>query len=177
MNKLSKKLHAGVEVIYDFPQKGIIFRDLQSILSNVELRTEVNKALIEAVQKEGKIDAIAGLESRGFMFGMVLADALGVPFIMVRKPGKLPPPVVSVEYMKEYGPDTLEIREGQVSPGQRIHIHDDLLATGGTAHAAKQLIEKLGATVSGYSFIMDLPALDGKNVLGTEAPITTLVEF
>lgn len=174
MKKLEQKLQNEIATISNFPKKGIEFKDLQSILSNPELVSEIVDVLTDSLEKD--ITAIVGLDSRGFLFGMILAKELRLPFVMLRKPGKLPPPIIAVEYEKEYGVDIIEVREGVLGPNDRVHIHDDLLATGGSAFAAKRLVEKTGAQISGYSFIMELPALNGRDALGKD-PIVSLVKF
>ena len=121
-----------------------------------------------------EFDAVAGLESRGFLFGPALAARLGKGFIAVRKAGKLPPPVVSQEYDLEYGQASVEIETGVIREGMRVLVVDDLIATGGTANAARMLIEKCGGIVAGYSFVMELQGINGVESLG-DCPVSSLV--
>lgn len=175
MKTLEQKLHQQVRTIYDFPKQGIEFKDLQSILSEPVLTKEVTDALTTAIVKE-KPAAILGLDARGFLFGALLAQQLKIPFIMVRKSGKLPPPVVRYDYEKEYGTDTLEMTKNVLPSGSRVHIHDDLIATGGSLKAVVALAKMNGLEVSGISCIMELKALNGKQQL-PDVPVTTLVKF
>lgn len=150
--------------IHDFPKPGIVFKDITPVLKNPILCAEITQAL--ANQLKGiKIDAVAGIESRGFLFGLALAQVLKVPFIPIRKMGKLPYKTIQQSYDLEYGSATLEIHEDAFLPGQQVLIHDDLLATGGTVVAASQLIEKLNAKVAAYSFLISLDFLNGKERL------------
>jgi adenine phosphoribosyltransferase len=160
---LIKKLEETIENIPDFPIPGIQFKDISPIFLNPKLYEDVIADLVEF--SKGKVDAVCGIESRGYLFGIAIAVALEVPFILIRKAGKLPPPVISEKYDLEYGSAIIETREGQIKPGQRILIHDDLLATGGTTEAAAKLVEKQGATVSQFSFLIGLKELDGEEKL------------
>ncbi|MFC3159832.1 adenine phosphoribosyltransferase [Chryseobacterium arachidis] len=161
--KLIKKLEETIENIPDFPIPGIQFKDISPIFLNPGLYEEVIADLVNF--SKGKVDAVCGIESRGYLFGIAIAVALEVPFILIRKAGKLPPPVISEKYDLEYGSAIIETREGQIKPGERILIHDDLLATGGTTEAAAKLVEKQGATVAQFSFLIGLKDLNGKEKL------------
>lgn len=161
--ELIKKLEDTIENIPDFPIPGIQFKDISPIFLNPKLYEEVIADLVSF--SKGKVDAVCGIESRGYLFGIAVAVALEVPFILIRKAGKLPPPVISEKYDLEYGSAIIETREGQIKPGQRILIHDDLLATGGTTEAAAKLVEKQGATVSQFSFLIGLKGLNGDEKL------------
>ncbi|MFZ4930561.1 adenine phosphoribosyltransferase [Chryseobacterium sp. Mn2064] len=161
--ELIKRLEETIENIPDFPIPGIQFKDISPIFLNPKLYEDVIAELVAF--SKGKIDAVCGIESRGYLFGIAIAVALEVPFILIRKAGKLPPPVVSESYDLEYGSAVIETREGQIKPGQRILIHDDLLATGGTTEAAAKLVEKQGATVSQFSFLIGLKGLNGDEKL------------
>jgi len=161
--ELIKKLEETIENIPDFPIPGIQFKDISPIFLDPKLYEDVIADL--AVFSKGKVDAVCGIESRGYLFGIAIAVALEVPFILIRKAGKLPPPVISEKYDLEYGSAIIETREGQIKPGQRILIHDDLLATGGTTEAAAKLVEKQGATVSQFSFLIGLKDLNGDEKL------------
>lgn len=159
-----KKLEDYVVSIPDFPEKGIIFRDVTSILENAEAL----KLAIHEMQKrlsDVEFDTVAGAEARGFIFGMPLAYNKGKSFIPVRKAGKLPRETVSAEYDLEYGKASIEIHKNSIMPGQRIVLVDDLLATGGTAEAAIRLIESLGGKVVKVLFLMELAGLKGREKL------------
>lgn len=157
--ELIRKLEDTIENTPDFPIPGIQFKDISPIFLNPKLYEDVIADLVSF--SKGKVDAICGIESRGYLFGIAIAVALEVPFILIRKKGKLPPPVVSEKYDLEYGSAEIETREGHIKKGQRILIHDDLLATGGTTEAAAKLVEKQGATVSQFSFLIGLKELKG----------------
>ncbi len=161
--ELIRKLEDTIENTPDFPIPGIQFKDISPIFLNPKLYEEVIADLVSF--SKGKVDAVCGIESRGYLFGIAIAVALEVPFILIRKKGKLPPPVVSEKYDLEYGSAEIETREGQIKKGQRILIHDDLLATGGTTEAAAKLVEKQGATVSQFSFLIGLKELKGDEKL------------
>ncbi len=150
----------------DFPKPGIIFKDITPILKNPALCHEITKALAQQLASI-QIDVVAGIESRGFLFGLTLAQQLGVPFVPIRKVGKLPYKTIQQSYNLEYGSATLEVHEDAFEPGQKVLIHDDLLATGGTVVAASALVQKLDAQVVGYSFLINLDFLNGKERLKT----------
>lgn len=161
---IETKIKQTVRDVNDFPKPGIIFKDITPILKDAGLCREITEAL--AAQLAGlHIDVVAGIESRGFLFGMSLAHFLNVPFVPIRKAGKLPYKTVQQSYDLEYGSATLELHEDAILPGKHVLIHDDLLATGGTVVAASKLIEKLGAVVEGYSFIIALDFLKGRERL------------
>lgn len=161
--ELIKQLEETIENVPDFPIPGIQFKDISPIFLNPKLYEEVIKDLVAF--SKGKVDAVCGIESRGYLFGIAIAVALEVPFILIRKKGKLPPKTVSEKYDLEYGSAEIETREGQIKKGQRILIHDDLLATGGTTEAAAKLVEKQGAKVTQFSFLIGLTALNGDEKL------------
>ncbi|MDN3695383.1 adenine phosphoribosyltransferase [Chryseobacterium tructae] len=161
--ELIKRLEETIENIPDFPIPGIQFKDISPIFLDPKLYEDVIADL--AANSKGKVDAVCGIESRGYLFGIAIAVALEVPFILIRKAGKLPPPIISEKYDLEYGSAIIETREGQIKPGQRVLIHDDLLATGGTTEAAAKLVEKQGATVSQFSFLIGLKGLNGNEKL------------
>lgn len=160
---LISKLEAVIENIPDFPKPGIQFKDITPVF----LYPDLYEAVIAEFVKfsKGKIDAVCGIESRGYLFGIAIAVALDVPFILIRKKGKLPPPVISEKYELEYGEAEIETRVGQIKSGERILIHDDLLATGGTTEAAAKLVEKQGAKAVQFSFLIALEALKGEEKL------------
>lgn len=161
--ELIKKLEKTIENFPDFPIPGIQFKDISPVFLDPKLYEDVIADLVAF--SKGKVDAVCGIESRGYLFGIAIAVALEVPFILIRKKGKLPPPIVSEKYDLEYGSAEIETREGQIKKGQRILIHDDLLATGGTTEAAARLVEKQGATVSQFSFLIGLKDLNGEEKL------------
>ncbi|MDR6159551.1 adenine phosphoribosyltransferase [Chryseobacterium sp. SLBN-27] len=161
--ELIRRLEETIENVPDFPIPGIQFKDISPIFLDPKLYEDVIADLVAF--SKGKVDAVCGIESRGYLFGIAIAVALEVPFILIRKSGKLPPPVISEEYDLEYGSAVIETREGQIKHGQRVLIHDDLLATGGTTEAAAKLVEKQGATVSQFSFLIGLKDLNGEDKL------------
>ncbi|KMQ69877.1 adenine phosphoribosyltransferase [Chryseobacterium sp. FH2] len=174
--ELIKKLQETIENIPDFPIPGIQFKDISPIFLDPKLYEEVIEDL--AAFSRGKVDAVCGIESRGYLFGIAVAVALEVPFILIRKAGKLPPPIISEKYDLEYGSAIIETREGQIKPGQRVLIHDDLLATGGTTEAAAKLVEKQGAKVAQFSFLTALKGLNGDEKLKKfDAEIYHILEF
>ncbi|MDF1563489.1 MAG: adenine phosphoribosyltransferase [Deltaproteobacteria bacterium] len=151
----------------DFPKPGILFKDITPVLGDPEAFGQVIDRLADLV-KDRKIDKVAGMEARGFIFGSVLALRLGVGFIPVRKKGKLPAASVSVTYDLEYGTDTLEMHEDALAEGETVLVVDDLLATGGTAAATGELIAKAGGKVDSYLFVIELDFLEGRKKLGGE---------
>lgn len=157
-------LKTRIRNIPDFPQKGIMFRDITTLLKDpTAFRYSIQK--LKEYYQDKKIDVIVGPESRGFIFGAVLAYELGVSFVPIRKPGKLPSEVEFEDYEKEYGPDKLEIHKDAIHKGANVLLIDDLLATGGTIKAAANLIEKLGGDVMGLGFLIELSFLKGRDLL------------
>ena len=156
---LQQKIKAAIRIIPDFPKPGIMFEDINPIFLNWDLCDEIAAALgwegLESDNRE-KIDAICAIESRGFFIGILIAQKLRIPLFMVRKAGKLPGEVVSYKYDLEYGSATLELQKGTIQPGWRVMVHDDILATGGTAAAAAELIQMEGGNVTCFSFINSL---------------------
>ncbi|PJM80027.1 adenine phosphoribosyltransferase [Bifidobacterium scaligerum] len=160
-----------------FPKEGIIFRDFMPVLADPKGLNILLQALEEALPVPAdEFDAIAGLESRGFLFGPTLASRLGKGFIAIRKAGKLPPETIGESYDLEYGTASVEIETEAVAHGERVLIVDDLIATGGTAKAGADLIEKAGGKVAGFSFVMRLDGLDGIDKLGG-VPTSSLVSM
>ena len=159
-----KELKDYVVSIPDFPEPGIIFRDITSILQEADGLHMAMDQLQEALQGV-EFDVIAGTESRGFIFGMPLAYNLGKPFVPVRKKGKLPRETIEETYDLEYGTATIEIHKDAVKPGQKVVLVDDLIATGGTIKAAAKLIERLGGEVVKMLFVMELAGLEGRKQL------------
>lgn len=160
---LIEKLEKTIQNIPDFPIEGIQFKDITPIFLDPKLYEEVIADL--ANFSRGKVDVVCGIESRGYLFGIAIAVALEVPFVLIRKKGKLPPPFVSEKYALEYGTAEIEMKTGQLKPGQRVLIHDDLLATGGTTEAAAKLVEKQDAKATQFSFLIGLKDLNGEKKL------------
>ena len=161
--ELIEKLEKTIQNIPDFPLEGIQFKDITPIFLDPKLYEEVIADL--AKFSKGKVDVVCGIESRGYLFGIAIAVALEVPFVLIRKKGKLPPPFVSEKYDLEYGTAEIEMKTGQLKPGQRVLIHDDLLATGGTTEAAAKLVERQGAKATQFSFLIGLKDLNGEKKL------------
>lgn len=168
-------LKSKVRIIEGFPKEGISFKDITTLISD----GEAFRFAVDSIKKnlEGKnIDYIVGPEARGFVFGCAVAYAMGIGFIPVRKPGKLPGEVVPFEYELEYGKDVLEISKGALKSGDRVAIVDDLLATGGTIHACAKLVESQGAEVVSMQFLMELTELKGREK-NSEYSIDTVMEY
>ena len=161
---IEEKLKEAIRDIKDFPKEGIVFKDITPIMMNPVLSNEVLDHLYAVYQDKG-IDVVAGIESRGFLFGYPLAMRLGVPFVLIRKKGKLPYEKISHDYDLEYGSATIEMHTDAVGHKQRVLIHDDLLATGGSAEAAAGLIVKSGGEVAGFNFLVSLDFLNGEEKL------------
>ena len=153
-----------IRTIPDYPKPGIQFRDITTLLKDKDGLSQTINSFLDLHGGES-IDAIAGIESRGFIFGTALAVAMEIGFIPIRKKGKLPSQTFQIEYQLEYGVDTLEIHVDALDKGQRVLVVDDLLATGGTASAAVDLVRRTGAIVVATSFVVELPDLGGRNVL------------
>lgn len=165
---IKERLLNCIETIPDFPIPGILFKDITPIFRDPELSSDLVKTLA-LVWNDKKPDVLVGIESRGFILGLSLAMELKIPFVLARKKGKLPGDVVSYTYDLEYGTDTLEIKKGAIKPGDKVLIHDDILATGGTAKAVNNLVELTEAEVIGFSFIGAVEALNGKAILPKES--------
>ena len=165
-----------IRTIPDFPQEGIMFRDITTVLKDAEGLKHTVDFLTEQF-KDKNIDYVAGIESRGFIFGTPLAYNLGAGFIVIRKPGKLPAEVEKVSYELEYGQDTLEIHKDAIEKGKKVLIIDDLLATGGTACAACELVEKVGGEIAGIAFIIELEALEGRKKMPENVDVVTMVKY
>ena len=168
-------LKKHIRTIPHWPIKGVMFRDITTLLQSPEAFRQSCDELYNRY-KNKKIDVVVGIESRGFIFGAVLAYKLGVSFVPIRKKGKLPHKTVSHTYQKEYGPDTIEIHEDAIKKGDRVLIIDDLIATGGTVAAAIKLVEKLGGVVEELAFIIELPELRGREKI-KGYKVFTMVEF
>lgn len=158
--QLAESLKSLIRDVPDFPKPGIVFKDITPLLESPQIVKKVVTALAD--QNQGtKVEAVAAIEARGFLFGFLLAQELGVPFVPVRKEGKLPYHKITQSYTLEYGTAVIEMHEDAIQSGWKVIIHDDLLATGGTANAAGQLVERLGGEVAGFSFIVNLDFLGG----------------
>lgn len=170
-------IESKIMAVPDFPKKGIVFRDITPLLADPNGLKETTAAMITEINKKGfKPTIIAGTESRGFIFGVALAEALGLGFVPVRKPGKLPRATYSISYDLEYSSDSLEIHQDAFSKDDRVLVVDDLLATGGTAKATAELIAKTEASICGMIFVMELAGLNGREVL-KEQDVAALIKF
>lgn len=169
---MNNKFEKYIRDVQDFPKPGIVFKDISPLLQSPEMMKEVTHELAKEV--EGA-DVIVGADARGFLFGPPLAMETNKPFVMVRKPGKLPGEVISYEYDLEYGSDKLEILKDSIKPGQKVVVVDDLLATGGTVGAIVSLIESLGATVIKALFVIELSFLEGSKKIN--APVKSLIQY
>jgi adenine phosphoribosyltransferase len=145
----------------DFPKKGILFKDITPLLGDAAAMKEAVRRLCEPFASAG-VDVVAAVEARGFLFGVLAAQSLGAGFVPIRKPGKLPSKTVSQTYSLEYGTDTIQMHADAVRPGQKVLIIDDLLATGGTMSAACELVRKVGGSVAGVAFVVELDFLKGR---------------
>lgn len=177
MNELlGQRIKNHIEEVRDFPKPGISFKDITPVLRNPELCGEI----LDEMERNARIlepDIIVGLESRGFMFGFALAQRLEIGFIPVRKPGKLPRDVYSESYDLEYGSAVLELHREDILPDSRVLIHDDLLATGGTAAAAASLVKKVRANLVGYDFLVELAFLNGQHYLPAGVPVHSMTRY
>ncbi|MEN9997156.1 MAG: hypothetical protein RI922_146 [Bacteroidota bacterium] len=174
---LEERLKGTIRDVPNFPKEGIMFKDITTIMLDPVLSSDVIDELVN-IYKDQKIEAVAGIESRGFLFGYPLAIKLGVPFILIRKQGKLPYKKISYDYDLEYGSATIEMHTDALAEGQRVLIHDDLLATGGSASAAANLITKCGGVVAGFNFLVSLDFLNGEEKLKEHSDnIVNLVRF
>jgi adenine phosphoribosyltransferase len=164
-----------IRIIPDFPKPGVLFKDITPLLASKEASAKCVEQLLELVGDQ-TIDKVVGIESRGFFFGMLLAQKLNAGFVPVRKPGKLPFSTLKEPYQLEYGMDVLEIHDDAIVKGERVLIHDDVLATGGTARAVANLVEKLGGQITQLNFIMELSFMDGKAKL-KKHPVFSVLQY
>ncbi len=177
MKDLRESLEASIRTVPDFPKKGIQFKDITPILESPVLSRAIVAEFVK-LYNGVRIDAVAGIESRGFLFGLPLAMELNVPFIAMRKKGKLPWRTISYRYALEYGEAEIEMHEGSIKPGMQVLVHDDLLATGGTACAAAELLKMEGAEPAGFCFIIELEALHGRSrLLPFDRPLMSLLRY
>jgi adenine phosphoribosyltransferase len=170
-----ERLRAAVRDIPDFPKEGILFRDITTLL----LDPEAHRLAVDAMAqpfRHAPPDQILGIESRGFIFGSSLALELERGFVLARKPGKLPGDTASVSYDLEYGSDAIEVHRDSIAPGSRVLVVDDLIATGGTAKAACELVETLGGEVAGVLFLIELSFLNGRELLG-DWPVYSVLRY
>jgi len=174
--KNCKQIKDSIRTIPDFPVSGIQFRDITTLMMNSDAFREACECMAVEVGKLSQVDYVAGIEARGFVFGAVVAEKLNMGFIPIRKPGKLPAEVISVEYELEYGNDRIEVHKDAVCKDAVYVLVDDLLATGGTAEAACRLIEKGGGKVAACVFLVELPKLGGKKRLKNRNVIS-IIEF
>ncbi|MCX5763057.1 MAG: adenine phosphoribosyltransferase [Gemmatimonadetes bacterium] len=165
MQRLEERVRAAVRDVPDFPKPGIVFKDITSLLLDAALFREVTDAMVDWA-RAADVTHVVGIESRGFIFGAPVAQALGAGFVPMRKPGKLPGVTVSERYALEYGTDTLEVRADAFTGSRGVMIVDDVLATGGTAAAACRLVARAGGTVVLCGFLMELGFLDGRSLMG-----------
>lgn len=165
-----------VAEITDYPEPGVSFKDITPVLQDAETFISVNDHLTALVQNLGKVDVVIAPESRGFLFGPVVADRLKIGFVPARKPGKLPREVIEESYGMEYGKNLIQIHKDAILPGQHVVIVDDVLATGGTAKAIASLIERSGGIVAGYVFFITLTYLNGIQLLGKEN-ILSIIDY
>ena len=159
-----ENLKKFIRAIPDFPKKGILFRDITTLLKNTEAFREAVDVMADLI-RDKEVDLILGIESRGFVFAAPIAYNLGIPLNIIRKPGKLPAEVLSESYTLEYGENTIELHKDAINKGDKVVLIDDLLATGGTAMASAHLVERFGGTVSSILFLVELMDLDGRNKL------------
>ncbi len=174
--KIQAYLDEHIRNIPDFPKPGIQFKDITPLLLDPESFKSIPVELVKPFQGDN-IDYVAGIESRGFLYGTIMASVLGAGFITVRKPGKLPADTIRAEYELEYGTDELHMHKDAIKPGSKVLIHDDLIATGGSAKAAAELIKKLDGQVAGFSFIMELSFLNGRNKIDDFGPVKSLIAY
>ncbi|HEY8683648.1 MAG TPA: adenine phosphoribosyltransferase [Rhodanobacter sp.] len=169
-------LAALIRAVPDFPRPGVMFRDVTPLLADAASFARCIDALAEPWQGS-RVQAVCGIEARGFIFGAALAQKLHAGFVPLRKPGKLPPPVVAVDYQLEYGSDRLEAQSNAIKPGERVLLVDDVLATGGTLAAAQALVDLLGAELIGAGVVIELPALRGRTRWQGGKPLHSLMRY
>jgi adenine phosphoribosyltransferase len=168
-------LKALIRDVPDFPKPGILFKDITTLLKDPK-GFETAMDLFTALCSDRKVDTVMAVESRGFILGSVLADRLGVGFVPVRKPGKLPSKTVRLTYDLEYGTDCMEVHADAFRKGERVLVVDDVIATGGTAWAAGELVRMLGGSVAGYAFLVELTFLNGRARLGAD-DVLSLIRY
>lgn len=164
MIELEQRIKDTIRDVKDFPKPGILFKDIMPVLEDPQLSSDIVDHFAKLFQSQ-HVDAIVGVESRGFLYGMAIAIKMKVPFVSVRKKGKLPYQTISYKYDLEYGSAEVEMHVDAIHPGWNVVIHDDLLATGGTASAAAELVKMQGGNVAGFAFIVELQFLEGRERL------------
>lgn len=169
---LARDVAESLRSIPDFPEPGVVFKDFTPVLLDAPLRARVVADVVD--RHRGRVDAVVGIEARGFILGAVVAHELGVGFVPVRKAGKLPSRTHAVSYDLEYGSATIEMHQDAIRPGQRVLVVDDVLATGGTAAATCDLVQRCGGTVTGIEVVLELAFLEGRSRLGNY-PVTALL--
>lgn len=174
--EITNYLKSTIRTIPDFPKPGIQFRDITTLLKDREALALTADMLVSPFI-DLDIDVVVGIESRGFMFGPILSMDLNASFVPARKPGKLPAAAHKAEYELEYGTDAIEMHQDAFKPGANVIIHDDLLATGGTAKATCDLVERMGGKVIAYSFIIELEELKGRDLLDNLTPVHTVIKM
>ncbi|MCL4104695.1 UNVERIFIED_CONTAM: hypothetical protein GTU68_004649 [Idotea baltica] len=170
------RLSSGIRDVHDFPKEGIVFKDITTVLSDPELFHLAISGLIETAG-DVKIDKVVGIDARGFIFGAALADRIGAGFVPMRKKGKLPWQTIGKAFALEYGEDEIELHKDALHEGENVLLVDDLLATGGTAGAAVQLINQLGANLIAVSFFIELEFLNGRENIGDDVRIEALLKY
>ncbi|HYE95708.1 MAG TPA: adenine phosphoribosyltransferase [Rubricoccaceae bacterium] len=173
---MSDRLLAAIRTVPDFPSPGIQFKDITPVLADPTLLAEALDGLKAPFVGKG-ITHVVGIEARGFWFGMALAERLGAGFVPARKPGKLPAKTLRETYALEYGTDALELHADALRPGDRALVHDDVIATGGTAAAVGRLVRATGAELAGYSFVVELSFLTGRSNLPADVPVEALLRL
>lgn len=168
-------LRGALRTVPDFPEPGIQFKDISPILADPALLRTAVRALATPFAAAG-VSKVVGVESRGFLFGTPMADWLGTGFVLARKPGKLPAATMREDYALEYGTDAVEIHTDAFGPGDRVLIHDDVIATGGTAAAVARLVERSGAEVVGFAFLIELAFLNGRDQLPDGLPVHAVLD-
>jgi adenine phosphoribosyltransferase len=177
IESVSQELMSAIRTIPDYPKEGILFRDITTLLGNARAFRRAVDALVQP-WAGSKIDQVAGIEARGFILGGAVAHQLSAGFVPIRKKGKLPHETVRIAYSLEYGLDEMEMHKDAITPGDKVILVDDLIATGGTAEAATKLLQQMGAQVVAACFIIDLPDLGGRaRIEALGVPVRTLVDF
>lgn len=169
-----ERLVESIRTIPDYPKKGILFYDVTTLFKDPEALRLAADILYEMYKDKG-ITKVAGIESRGFILGSILAERLGAGFVMVRKPGKLPAETIEISYEKEYGTDTIQIHKDAIGPDDVVLMHDDLLATGGTMRAACQMVQTMKPRKVYVNFLIELKALHGREVFGNDVTLDTVL--
>lgn len=168
------RLKEAIRDVPDFPNPGILFKDITPVLGDAKLLSLAIDGMIESLDGE-QVDKVVGIDARGFIFGALMAERLNAGFVPVRKKGKLPYQTHGVDYALEYGTNSVEIHVDAIAPGEKVVLADDLLATGGTAAAALELVQRVGGTVLAACFFIELGFLNGRHVIGERAPVQSLI--